>query len=291
MRPTPELVDVAEPVTPTPPVGSALRAIPLGVIDATEGPVPTLGGVLYDAAVNSVFGRPGGGKSYLACAFIVEAVRAGRVAIVVDHEDVGRTWARRLRGLGLETADLDDRLQYLQPTGALTDADVHWLGRLAAELGDPLVVIDSAAEAMAAAGLDETRAPDVTAWFQQVARPLAHAGACVLLLDHVTKATDKGARWARGSGAKLAACDGAALALDTVEPFARGTSGIGELIVGKDRHGAVGPAGEVAATVHFSVLDDVVHSITVHRGERVPHGDHAGPAVISRPPAAEGVGF
>ena len=68
-------------------------------------------------------------------------------------------------------------------------------------------------------------------------------------------------RWARGSGAKLAAVGGAAYVLENVIPFSRQNSGSAHLLVAKDRHGSIGGAGEVAAVVHFQVSNGSIHTV------------------------------
>lgn len=278
------------PLSLDPPAGSLIAAHDLGTAVDTDVPRPTLGGFVYPGAVSTLIGEPGVGKSFVAAGLVAEAAALGRLAVILDHEDTPATWGRRLRGLGLSDETLTDRVMYLQPQGPFDDADLSWLGRLVGAMVDPLVIVDSSAENMAAHGLDEDAAPDVTAWFARVARPLARAGASVVLLDHTVKSKDRG-RWARGSGAKLAAIDGCAVVLTAVEPFARGRSGVGELTVSKDRHGAVGPVGATVGTVHFSVLGDQVHAVTISRQDPGEH-QGAGPQTIARPAEVdEGVGF
>lgn len=246
----------------TPPVDSVFERFDLAEMarHGIDVPAPDLLGILYPQAINAVIGEPGLGKSFLAVAACVKQIRRERKVIVLDFEDSPATWIDRFFCLGLRSADLAG-IEYLRPLTMPCDADLAWLGRLVTAFGDPLVVVDSVPEALSMAGLDENAATDVSRWFQLLPRPLARAGAMVLVVDHVTKATENRGRWARGSGAKLAAIDGAAYTLETVEPFSRQRSGISTLRVGKDRHGQVGGTREPVRSIHFDVAGGSVHTI------------------------------
>lgn len=272
-----------DPVPVTPPAGSAYVLHDLAAVDAASEVQRWVWGLLYRDAVSCVSGEPGLGKSWFAVAAATTVLASGGNVVVVDYEDGPQTWASRLLALGAGEDALAN-VAYLRGGGAPTDADLGWLPRLVAALPDCLVVIDSMAEAMAAAGLDEDVAGDVTRWHQQVARPLADAGASVLILDHVTKhAKDRG-RWARGSGAKLAAITGAAFSLVVEEPFSRERSGSGSLVIAKDRHGAIGAVGETAATLRFDVFDGGLRHIDVSPTVQRGHGEaDPAPRIIPRP--------
>jgi hypothetical protein len=136
------------------------------------------------------------------------------------------------------------------PAGPVELIEVDHLRRVAD--GAAVVVIDSVPEAIAQGGLDENAASDVTRWIDGLPRPLARDGAAVLLVDHVVKAAAGRGRWARGSGAKLAAVD-VAFELRSVRSFSRQGSGAARLVVAKDREGCVGAVGDVAAEVAFDV--------------------------------------
>ena len=227
-----------------------------------QSPRPTLHGLLYPDAVNGIHGEPGIGKSWVATEFVREALRNKIDVLILDFEDAPVTAVTRLGALGWRFTDGGPL--YYRPVGTLSGEDVAWLERLISDRAVGLVVIDSVAEAMAANGLDENSATDVTKWFRLVARPLARAGPAVLAIDHVTKATgDQRGRWARGSGAKLAAIDGAAYTLEAAEGFSRNRSGVATVRVSKDRHGAVGGAGEAVRTVKFEVAGGSLHAVHI----------------------------
>lgn len=254
-----------------PPADSSFSAHDLlGVGDEPDAR-PILWGLLYPGAVSVVAGEPGLGKSWLAVAAAREVLAQGGSVVIVDYEDSPRTWRARLQALGAGPDELAS-VVYLRGGGAPTDADASWLPRLVAGVASPLVIVDSVGEALAAAGLDENAAGDVTLWHQVLPRPLADAGATVLLIDHLAKDTAGRGRWARGSTAKLATVTGAAFLLDVEQPFSRLRSGVGRLVITKDRHGAVGPVGATAAEVRFLVAGGSLCRVDVERVE--PDGHH-----------------
>jgi hypothetical protein len=244
----------------TPPEGSDLIAVDLREIDAADQPVPDLAGLLYREAVHSLSGEPGIGKTLVAQAFIALELKRGGRALILDYEDSARTTRTRLADLGVDDEGLG-RVTYLRPFGPLSDADLAWLPRLVEGQGIGLVLIDSVPEALATENLDENASTDVSRWYQRLPRPLARAGASVLVIDHVTKSTEQRGRWARGSGAKLAAIDGAAYTIETSEPFSRERSGSVTLRVAKDRHGAIGGNGEPVRTIRFSVAGGSLYQV------------------------------
>jgi hypothetical protein len=119
-----------------------------------------------------------------------------------------------------------------------------------------LVIIDAYAPALAADGAAENDNTEVTGWTNATLRPLARAGACVLVLDHVQKDPNARTRGGRGAGAKLALVDGTALEVRLVKAFSRGQAGAVKLVIAKDRPGLVGPIGATAALVHIEPTGD-----------------------------------
>ena len=84
--------------------------------------------------------------------------------------------------------------------------DVIMLRELLDDIKPGIVLWDSSAAFLSRAGLDENSAADVTRFWSQVLTPIAREhGAAVLVVDHDTK-NGEASRFARGSGAKLAAC-------------------------------------------------------------------------------------
>jgi hypothetical protein len=215
--------------------------------------------LLYRGAVNEIHSEPGGGKTWLALEVVKALLEAAEPVLYLDFESTGRAMAVRLGGLGV-TAELVRPLAYIPAAGAVQDADVAWLVECIVSCGDgvQLVIIDSLGEALAFAG-DGNDDATVARWLATVVRPLARAGAAVLLLDHVTKAVEGRGRFPIGSQRKLAAVDGVAYSLEVVQPWARDRSGSARLVVAKDRPGWIGAPLAVAAEVHFDVSDEGAH--------------------------------
>ena len=155
--------------------------------------------LFYPATINSLQGEPGAGKTWVAHAAGAGVVRAGGFAVFLDYEDAPSTAASRLLALGLDISELD-RVGYFQVAGPWQDADVIWLTELVKVGTVELVVLDSVPESLAAEGADENHSRDVGRWAARLPRLLARAGACVLLVDHVTKAEEGRGRWARAAG-------------------------------------------------------------------------------------------
>ena len=234
------------------------RANLTAIADGESLPEPTLlrrsdgAFLLYPGAVHAISGEPSGGKSWVAQAAVVQVVNAGGRAVILDYEDAPARVVGRLLSLGLEPAALGS-VAYLNVSGPIGTTGFSWLEELVCHDGVGLVVIDSVAESLAAEGLSENDSVEVAAWTQKLPRPLARAGAAVLVVDHVAKDAATRGRWPRGSGAKLAAIDGAAYVLQPRVPFTRTSSGIADLVVAKDRHGAIGQVGATVASVAFEV--------------------------------------
>jgi hypothetical protein len=242
----------------TPPEGCGFERHDLANIEGEAAPQPSIlrrddgSSLFYGGALNLLSSEPGEGKTWIALAAALEAVQGSERVAILDYEDTPLTARDRLVALGATPADLG-RIGYLQATGPLTSVGTAWLESAASSVG--LIIIDSFAEALGAAGLNEDSAGDVAGWIANVPRRLARAGAGVLLLDHVVKSEKDRGRWPRGSGHKLAAVDGIAYSVKTEVPFSRSSSGWASLVIAKDRRGWVGPARACAAVVHFEVAD------------------------------------
>lgn len=250
------------PTPLTPPLDSSLEVFDLAemALGGVEIPQPVLCGLFYPNMVHSIAGEPGLGKSWVAWAVTADVLKKGQRAIYLDFEDGPVTAVSRLADLGV-VPSATAQLSYLRPDGRLSQSDIPWLCAVIAEHDVKVVVIDSVPEALALHDLDENSSMDISTWFQQVPRPLARVGATVLVVDHVTKATEGRGRFARGSGAKLAAIDGAAYILEPVEPFSRDRSGHSTLRVAKDRHGSVGGANQPVRTIRFNVAGGSLCSV------------------------------
>jgi hypothetical protein len=93
--------------------------------------------------------------------------------------------------------------------------------------------------ALAMHGMSVNAAEDCADLNRLLLFPLRRTGASVLLIDHVTKASEDRGRWATGSQHKLAVLDGAVYAVKALTPPAPGRVGRLRMTLVKDRHGGV----------------------------------------------------
>lgn len=229
------------------PLRPASRA--LAVVDlepATEFvPAPTLicRDLLYLGAVHTLSGPPDCGKTTLACWWMLQAVREGGSVLFLDEEGGREIVIEKFQALG---AAAGERIGYVEfPSRSWNAVDITVLAEVLAERRPSIVAWDSSAAFLARAGLDENAAADVTRFYSHVLTPAARMHkAAVVVIDHDTKNSEP-SRYARGSGAKLAATD-VAYKISPVRPFSKSESGTSKLIVTKDRRGWLHRAYEAA---------------------------------------------
>lgn len=211
-----------------------------------EPPVLLCGDLLYRGAVHWLAGPPDSGKSMIMYAWTLALLDAGEPVLLFDQESGREQVVEKLLTLGAQPAALGG-LHYVEfPARSWDAADLAALRTLLEDLRPALVGFDSSAAFLAMAGLDEDRAPDVTRFCSDVLLPIAKEHqAAVMVLDHVVK-SGEGGRYARGSGAKLAATD-VSMVIEIVSPFSRGRSGILKLQVTKDTRGWLHRGWEIAA--------------------------------------------
>lgn len=204
--------------------------------------------LLYAGKMHVFQAEPSSGKSWISLHAVREVLDIGGAAIYLDFEDTPAGILRRLRNLGCSVDAMRERLVYARPVGRYGTAERLQVDRLLDRLNPDLVVIDGVGESLSRNGLSEDKADDVLRWFDLFPRPIAETGAAVLMIDHVAKDPEQRGRWARGSGAKLGAVDGASYQVKVITPFSRHRSGAVKLVVAKDRPGQFS-IGEVAAIV------------------------------------------
>lgn len=195
--------------------------------------------LFYEGQVNAVFGDPESGKTWLCLATVVEALREGKRAAVVDmdHNGPGAT-VDRLLLLGAPKESLTDRglFRYVEPEDAddliaVVAALVKW---------EPAVaVVDSVGEMLPILGLNSSSPDDYTSANGQVLKPLAMAGAAVLAVDHLAQNKESRALGQTGTLAKKRAVGGVSLRVEYIERFVPGRGGKAALSINKDRHGGL----------------------------------------------------
>ncbi len=225
--------------------------------------------LLYPGRTHSIFGEPGGGKTWIALYAIAERLNAGQPVLLIDWEDSPQGTVNRLLLLGV----LPDQLHLLDYRNPVTGLKQGWEAIDTETAMWTLVVIDSTGEAMGADGIKSNDDTPVAEWMA-LAKRLARTGAAVLLLDHVPKNVDN-RDMEIGSQRKQAAITGASYRCDTITSPAKGRDGILKLVVRKDRLGNRAK-GSVAAEVHILEHDGPLHielrvsdsQAATERGER-----------------------
>lgn len=209
------------------------------------------GALLYPGKMHSFQAEPSSGKSWLGCWAVKEVLEMGGAAAYLDYEDTAVGIVGRLRNLGTSERAIAERFYYANPAGRFGPAERVQFWRAMDRMNFDLVVIDTVGEALTREGLSEDKATDYLQWTELLPRPIARTGAAVLMMDHVSKDPEQRGRWARGTGAKLGAIDGATYQLKVRVPFSRHRPGRLDIVVAKDKPGGVGAIGETVATVHI----------------------------------------
>ena len=235
--------------------------------------------LLYAERVNWLFGKPGGGKSFLTLAAARSAIAQGGRVIHSDTEDRPSTVYDRSSDMGLEgTFMAFDNYVYFdhafwQDDEVATKARQQALVWLKAAQ-DPrysMLIIDSA---------ESSGCPSdgsaVTEWIMKYVRSWNLYDVGVLVIDHLPKRLTQGddVLGPIGSQHKLAAVTGVALEVFGI-PWTRNRDGAVTLRVHKDRPGYMVPRGQPVATVF---------------GEHVQTGNGSTLTLHFRPPSLEAAG-
>lgn len=226
-----------------------LREVDLGAL-ADKGIKPPeliCDGLLYKGATHCIAGQPGGGKTTIMAWWVLQYIRDGGRAILLDEESGEDLMTEKLLDLGAKPDEIrSPRLTYFPfPAMCWNSGDIAALQERLKTRRPGIVAWDSAAEFLTIAGKDENSAADVTWFWKQVLKPCARDfGAAVVITDHTGKGEHGG--YGRGSGAKKAASDVQFIA-ETEVAFNRHQDGLIKLTTspGKDRRGHLAAAYDV----------------------------------------------
>ena len=274
-------IDDARPATSWAPVDLT------DILDGTHvGPTATLlrrrdgKALLYPAAVHSISGEPGSGKTWLALIACAQELDAGNTVVFIDFEDRAETQACRLLSLGVPAEQIRAGFRYIRPDAPLDLAACSDLDQ--AISGATLAVIDGVTEAMTMHGLSLMDNTDVARWLALVPRRIADRGPAVLQVDHVVKNSDDRGRYAIGGQHKLAGVTGVAYKMVTVRSFGKGVKGQSKLVIDKDKHGDVGPNGATVADLHLDATDPtgVLHGWVDTPGQDTAEDGHFRPTTL-----------
>ena len=251
---------------------------PLDLTGESEEPAPEFLAradghrLFYRGKINALLGESESGKTWVALHAVAQSLHLQEKVIYLDFEDSGKGILGRLRALGLEDRHFEN-FTYANPDQNLTlDERIDLIDALM-EIVPELIVVDGVNAAMTLLNLELTSNRDATFFSQQLLKPLALSGACVITIDHVTKSKESRGNYAIGAQAKRADINGAAIMCEVVLPFGRGMSGELTLKVTKDRPGHVranSKEAKFAGTVELKSSADgsVVMTILAPNGER-----------------------
>ena len=251
---------------------------PLDLTGETEEPAPKFLArndghrLFYRGKINALLGESESGKTWVALHAVAQSLHLQEKVIYLDFEDSGKGILSRLRALGLEDRHFEN-FTYANPDQNLTlDERIDLIDALM-EIVPELIVVDGVNAAMTLLNLELTSNRDATFFSQQLLKPLALSGACVITIDHVTKSKESRGNYAIGAQAKRADINGAAIMCEVVLPFGRGMSGELTLKVTKDRPGHVranSKEAKFAGTVQLksSATGSVEMTILAPNGER-----------------------
>lgn len=216
-----------------------LRAVGQAIRDGVPDPEQIVPGLLYAGMVHWWQGEPESGKSLLLLRIALDLVNQGRTVMWIDEESGLTMTADRLARMGANPDKLDEHFFYYESPGmTLSDEDRMALLQEVEETQPNLVVMDSCADLLTQAGLDEDDNQEITTWYRHILQPLAQRGSAVVVIDHVVKSKDARGTYARGGGAKKSKTD-VAWGLRVESRFALDPPKIGviELTINKDRLG------------------------------------------------------
>lgn len=236
-----EFVDMAEILA------GSLEPVMPSMLQRTDGRF-----LIYSARLNVLQGSPASGKTWVSRMIAVQEIAAGNHVMILDWEDTAQAFVAGLLALGAHPDDIRTYVHFLKPDTTHTNARIL---KAVKKLNISLLIIDSVAEALNFCGLSEDKPDEYLRWLAQLPRQAANMGTTVVMLDHIVKSKDEQGFWARGTGAKLGACDGATYNVKS-SGFNQITDGNIYLTVAKDRPGGL-PArqGEKAAKIWMNPSD------------------------------------
>ena len=196
---------------------------------------PQLGdtGLLYPGMRHVFSGPPESAKTLAAYCALILVARTGQTGILIDFEMGSRDAKKRLQELGATPTEID-HIPYLEPDQPATTQRLQNL----IQLQPALVVIDAAAGAYQAEGLDDNKRQDVERFSRLYVGAFWIKGIATIIIDHVTKNTEARGKFAIGSERKLGSSD-VHLGFDTITPISRGTTGHYKITTHKDRGGCL----------------------------------------------------
>jgi hypothetical protein len=210
------------------PEDNFVEAFAEGTSDDTPTVMPRTDGLglLYPGRVNTVVGRRGCGKTWLAIKACIDVLEAGGRILYYDMEDSRSAWKARFEtaGFDITTAVTEGRAVWVKPGDIPADAPE---GITDYASGFDLVVFDVMNRLITRLGGTPDTGNAETIWlYDNVFDILAHAGVCVLVLDHPNRRGQAANAdlddMAPGGGAmKMNNASGTVIAMRAVTAFTR----------------------------------------------------------------------
>lgn len=250
-------------------------------------------GLLYSGKVNMLYGMSESAKTWIAMYAMVQHIAKGERVLYVDLEDDPTTAISRMTALGCGSDDLTTQFRYVNPDGPLSDMQRYKFGHQPSKDGeqnsavfrellksfDPtMVIIDGMTDLYGIHGHDTNDATGtsvVTRWLKTLCRG-GRSG--VIVIDHTGKGGGPGSS-PIGAHHKKAMIQGAGLRVDVVEQPRPGRIGYLQLVIYKDRAGAVrkiasDDSEQIAAdvTIDSSVRGVTRMSVCEHDSNKVTVG-------------------
>lgn len=257
-------------------------------------------GLYYPGRVNMLFGASESAKSWILLACCKQEMERGERVVYLDLEDEPAGTLSRMVTMGTSYEDIRGQFRYIHPEGALAPMQRGHYGTKVTELGkrnfehfteflkefDPtLIVVDGMTVLYGLHGLDTNDAMStdvITSWLKSLTRG---GRSSVIVIDHTGKSSGQGSS-PIGAHHKIAMIQGTALRADAITRPMPGEVGKVNLVVYKDRPGAVRAVStkhteeQVACQV---ILDSTIEGET-HVRFTVPDGTEI---VIGNTPAQE----
>jgi hypothetical protein len=199
--------------------------------------------ILLEGKIHHLFGPSEHGKTIIALWLVKRRVEARQHVVVFDAENGPRTIAERLKQMGADPALVSEYLIYLPfPDLTLGLDRLQDFYNLLDEVKPTLIIFDSWASFLSAAGLAENENSEIEHWDNALTKQAKARGIASAILDHVPHDADR----SRGGARKKEVAD-VQWRIKKTQDFDRDSVGEVLLIKAKDREGWLPP------TVKFSV--------------------------------------
>src|SRR5699024_8482291 len=240
-------------------------------------------GLFYPGRVNSLYGASESAKSWISLYACAQEISMGERAMYLDLEDDPAGTTDRLKRMGVAREDIEKQFRYVRPEEPLASMQRNRFGSNATDDGirnesvfkalleafDPtLIVADGMTVLYGLHGLDTNDAMStdvITSWLKKLTRG---GRSTVVVIDHTGKGGGAGSS-PIGAHHKVAMVQGSAIRADAIERPMPGILGTVNLMVFKDRPGAVrqisskGGQEQLAAEVSMDSREEGITRMTV----------------------------